>query len=198
VSEATLRCFLAVELEAPMRAEIAHIGASLGGELSGARFTPADNLHLTLKFMGELAQSAVERLAEQAAAKLAREPGFEVTLEGLGAFPNAREARVFWLGVSRGGGALARLARKLDATAARFGVPKEKRPYQAHLTLARLREPAPIPLERIAAPGPLQLAVERVTLFESRLAPSGARHIPLARLSLGRNGVDDELAPELF
>ncbi len=198
MSEATLRCFLAVDLDASVREQIAQIGGALEGPLSGARFTPAENLHLTLKFLGELAQSAVERLAEQAAAKLAREPCFEVTLAGLGAFPNARAARVFWLGVSRGGGALARIARKLDATAARFGVPKEKRPYQAHLTLARLREPVSIPLERLAAPEPLQVHVERVTLFESRLAPSGARHIPLARLQLGRDGVEDELAPELF
>ena len=198
MSEATLRCFLAVELEASVREELARVASPLAGELADARVTPADNLHLTLKFMGELAQSAVERLAEQAAAKLARESSFEVTLAGLGAFPNAREARVFWLGVTRGSGALARIARKLDATAARFGVAKEKRPYQAHLTLARLREPTPIPLERLAAPEPLQVAVERVTLFESRLAASGARHIPLARLPLGRDGAEDELAPELF
>jgi 2'-5' RNA ligase len=197
VSEATLRCFLAIELEAAVREAIARSAAPLARELAGARVTPADNLHLTLKFMGELAQSAVEQLAEQAAARLAREPRFEVTLAGLGAFPNARAARVVWLGVSHGGGALARLARKLDAAAARFGVPKEKRPYQAHLTLARLREPAPISLERMVAPEPIPIAVERVTLFESRLAASGARHIPLARLPLGCEGVEDELSPEL-
>ena len=198
MSEATLRCFLAIELEASAREAIARKASELAGELPGARLTPAENLHLTLKFMGELAQSAVEQLAEQAAARLAREPRFEVTLAGLGAFPNARAARVFWLGVSRGGGALARIARKLDASAARFGVPKDKRPYQAHLTLARLREPTPIPLERFVAPEPLQIAVERVTLFESRLAASGARHIPLARLQLGRDGAEDDLSPELF
>jgi 2'-5' RNA ligase len=74
----------------------------------------------------------------------------------------------------------------------------DTRPYQAHHTLARLRAPTPISLERLAAPGPLPVVVERVTLFESRLAASGARHIPLARLPLGRDGVEDELAPELF
>jgi RNA 2',3'-cyclic 3'-phosphodiesterase len=197
MSETTLRCFLAVELDASVRHAIAHTCAPLERELD-ARWTPADNLHLTLKFMGELAQSAVERLAEQVAARLARSPSFEVTLEGLGAFPSARAANVFWLGVSRGNGALARVARKLDVAAARFGVPRERRPFQAHLTLARLREPMPIPLERLVAPGPFQLAVERVTLFESRLSESGARHIPLARLQLGRDGAEDELAPELF
>ena len=198
MSEDTLRCFLAIELDTSVREALARSAEALERELPDARWTPAENLHLTLKFLGELAQSAVERLAEHAEAKLAASAPFEATLAGLGAFPHAREARVLWIGVSKGGAALARIARKLDSSAARFGVAREKRPYQSHLTLARLREPSPILLERLAAPEPLHVAVERVTLFESRLTPSGARHIPLARLQLGLDGVEDELAPELF
>ena len=162
------------------------------------RWVPAENQHLTLKFLGEIQEDHVERLVERAGAKLAAVAPFEVSLAGFGAFPSAREARVLWLGIAQGAAALAKLARKLDAAARVAGAERERRPFAAHLTLGRLREPARIELERLAPPDSVAWTVAEVVLYESRLTPGGARYVPLAHLPLGAGeGVsNDEFAPE--
>jgi 2'-5' RNA ligase len=162
------------------------------------RWVPAENQHLTLKFVGEIHEGHVDRLVERAAAKVASAKPFEVALAGFGAFPSAREARVLWLGIAQGAGALAKLARKLDAAARVAGAERERRPFAAHLTLGRLREPARIELERLVPPESVAWTVEEVVLYESRLAPGGARYVPLAHLPLGAGEGDpnDEFAPE--
>jgi 2'-5' RNA ligase len=194
-----LRVFFAVSLSIEARACAAEAVERLRAAApSGVRWVPAENQHLTLKFLGELHESHVDRLVERAAAKLASAKPFEVALAGFGAFPSAREARVLWLGIAQGAGALAKLARKLDAAARVAGAERERRPFAAHLTLGRLREPARIELERAIPPESVAWTVQEVVLYESRLAPGGARYVPLAHLPLGAGEGDhnDEFAPE--
>ncbi|MCZ6568748.1 MAG: hypothetical protein O7B23_01130, partial [Deltaproteobacteria bacterium] len=88
--------------------------------------------------------------------------------------------------VQAGGPELARLARKLDAAAARIGVERERRPFRTHLTLGRLRQPAPLALSAVPCPDAKPFFVEEVVLYESRLSPTGACYVPLARLPLQR------------
>ena len=193
-----LRAFFAIDLPEAVRT-----CASLAIETlrravpAGVRWTPAENQHLTLKFLGEIAEDRVEALVGRASAKLAGLAPVELALGGFGAFPSAREARVLWLGLARGGGALAKLARSLDSAARVVGVERERRPFSAHLTLGRLREPARVEIERLPAPESVAWTATEVVLYESRLAPDGARHVPLAHLALGA-GRDraDEFAPE--
>jgi RNA 2',3'-cyclic 3'-phosphodiesterase len=195
-----LRAFLAVDLPPEARACAAEAVERLKpGAPVGVRWVPPENQHLTLKFLGEIAEERVEPLVERARAKLASVPPFEVALAGFGAFPNAREARVLWLVVTRGAGALAKLARKLDAASRVAGAERERRPFSAHLTLGRLREPARIEIERLAAPASVAWTVAEVVLYESRLAPDGARYVPLAHLALGAGlgSQNNEFAPEL-
>lgn len=193
-----LRAFFAAALPPEARACAAEAVDRLRAAApGGVRWVPAENQHLTLKFLGEIHEEHVDRLVERAGAKLAGAAPFEVSLAGFGAFPSAREARVLWLGVARGTGALAKLARKLDAAAKVAGAERERRPFAAHLTLGRLRAPARIELERLAPPNPVAWTVSEVVLYESRLAPGGARYVPLAHLPLGAGeGDSDEFAPE--
>lgn len=197
-SEGTLRAFFAVELPEAVRAELVRVSTALRDELVGRiRWVPEANLHLTLKFLGTLPERSLPELLARAAARLAREEPFSVSLAGAGAFPNARAARVLWIGVSEGAGELARLARKLDAAGRGVGAPRERRPYRAHLTLARLREPLRVPLERVPALSACGFCVEEIVLYESRLSSSGASHSPLARLPLGADeGIAEDLALE--
>jgi 2'-5' RNA ligase len=209
MSRETIRTFLAVELPGEARAQarsaIDALRPCVLGPPESVRWIPVENLHLTLKFLGSIDPDQVPRLLSGAAAKLAGEEPFEVELGGLGAFPNARKARVLWLGVSRGAAQLARLARKLDAAARRIGVSRERRAFHAHLTLGRMRQPGGgVALERARAPEGRPFQVEEVVLFESRLAPTGATYVPLARLPLrpiegDEDAVvpDHELAPEI-
>jgi 2'-5' RNA ligase len=194
-----LRTFFAIDLPAEARARSAEAVERLRSVARhGVRWMSLDSLHLTLKFLGETREEDVPRLVARVQAKLAAEQLFEVELAGFGAFPNAREARMLWLGVSQGAGVLARLARKLDAAARAIGSPRERRPFEPHLTLGRLRDPLRIELERAAPPESVAWTVSEVILYESRLSPGAARYVPLARFPLGAGGDAEytDFAPE--
>jgi len=194
-----LRAFFAVDLPAEARARSAEAVEHLKSVArQGVRWMTLESLHLTLKFLGEIREEDVPRLVARARAKLASEEPFEVKLAGFGAFPNTREARALWLGVSDGASELARLARKLDSAARAVGAPRERRPFEPHLTLGRLRDPLRVELERAASPESVAWTVSEVVLYESRLSADGAWHVPLARFSLGAGGDAEytEFAPE--
>ncbi len=193
------RLFFAVELPGPIRDEAARVAAQMRQTLPApARWTAIENLHVTLKFIAELDADRLPKLIASAAGKLAAIEPFRVELAGSGAFPNHRSARVLWIGIGEGRSLLARLARKLDASAARQGVERDRQPFRAHLTLARLRDPAPVPLEELPAPDSLAFQVGEVVLYESRLSSAGAMHVPLTRLPLGASEDSSiEFAPEL-
>lgn len=194
-----MRAFFAVELPVEARASAIEAAERLKAVARhGVRWMALDTLHLTLKFLGEIREDDVPRLIARANAKLAPEQPFGVGLAGYGAFPNAREARALWVGVSEGASALARLARKLDSASRAIGAPRERKPFEPHLTLARLRDPQRVELERATPPDSVAWTVSEVVLFESRLSPSGARHVPLARFPLGAGGDAEhaDFAPE--
>jgi 2'-5' RNA ligase len=191
-----LRAFLAADLPRDARAGLERaIEALRKEEGPDVRWSDPAALHLTLKFCGDVPSERVDELIERCAARLRGLAPFEVAIGGLGAFPNARAARVIWTGVGAGTSELARLARRLDAAAARVGIERERRPYQPHLTLGRLREPRRVAIERLAGPEGIAFRVADIVCFQSRLSPRGAEHVPLARLPLG--GADDlDLAPD--
>ena len=201
-ADATVRAFLAVDLPEPARQCALAAAEALREALElDARWAPPEQLHLTLKFLGDVTSDALAALARNAGGRLAAEKPFAVTVGGIGAFPSNRQARILWMGVQDGQPALARLARKLDRSAGRIGVERDRRPYRAHVSLARLRDAVLVRLDQVATPDPVSFPVEEVVLYESRLAGTGATHVPLARLPLGLEGRDafdpHELAPEL-
>ncbi len=194
------RLFFAVDLPPEARAEAARVADEMRGCVSArARFTPEANLHLTLKFIEDLESDRIPKLLASAARKLAAVEPFRVALSSSGAFPSLRAARVLWIGVGEGGSQLARIARKLDGSAGRQGVARDPRPFRAHLTLARLREPAVLAADTLPAPDPLAFSVGDVVLYESRLSSTGAIHVPLTRLPLGATEASSiEFAPEPY
>ena len=140
-----------------------------------------DNLHITLRFLGEVDDTRVAELGgvlDEAAAGL---PRFGLGIRGLGAFPTLTRPRVIWAGVGEGAGALRTLAGRLESALARVGVPPEDRPFSGHVTLGRIREPQRDPgLAAMLASGAARhfgtLSVERVCLMRSDLSPRGARY----------------------
>jgi 2'-5' RNA ligase len=194
----SLRAFFAVELPVSSR-DAAGVALERIQEAVAepARWTPAENLHVTLKFLGEIPADRVERLVAGAASKLARVEPFQVGLGGCGAFPNGRAARVLWIGVAQGAARLAGLARKLDAASARIGVERERKPFRAHLTCGRLRRPGPVALERVELPEIEPFTVDEVVLFESRLGSDRTRHVPLARIAFRAGQDDAHFAPDI-
>ena len=188
------RTFCAVDLSEEARARAAEHAARLRREFAEVRasWEKPEKFHLTLKFLGELEPRRVEdlrRAAERAAAGAAP---FALTLGGPGAFPPRGDARVLWLGVRDDAGALAALQRRLEDECAADGFPREPRSFHPHLTLARLREPAPA--RALAAAHlsaqlvPETFDVTELLVLRSELGPGGSRYTILSRHPLKNEG----------
>ncbi|MBV9082245.1 MAG: RNA 2',3'-cyclic phosphodiesterase [Acidobacteriaceae bacterium] len=134
------------------------------------KWSPLDNLHVTIKFIGEWPESDLDRLHEVLASLPPREP-FSVEIRDLGWFPNEGSPRVLWAGI-HGGEALESLAQDVEQRLETLGINKEGRVFAPHLTLARIKNP--VPLQRLrqkvremqpAALG--HFSVSRFVLFRS-------------------------------
>jgi RNA 2',3'-cyclic 3'-phosphodiesterase len=187
---ALIRSFVAILLpEAPRRALAAEI-EQLRGSGRGVSWVAADNLHFTLKFLGGVEPDRLERVAAALAAVAAPGAAFDLGLRGLGAFPSPSRPRVIWAGVAAGGTQMARLAAGVEEALAALGFASEGRPFSAHVTLGRVREPrrdAPLAAALTAGAGREfgQFRVDRLALMRSELSPGGARYTSLGTWLLG-------------
>ena len=139
------RLFFAVPVPGMSRAPLEAALPDLAPLLSGGRLTTPGGWHLTLAFLGQVRPEladAVVRVGEAAAAGV---PAARLRLDGSGAFPNGRRARVLWAGIGGDTDVLVRLAASLAAECKAEGLRFEERPLVPHLTLARFSTPAPVP-----------------------------------------------------
>jgi 2'-5' RNA ligase len=151
-------------------------------DCADARLTTRGQWHVTLQFLGNRAD--IDAVA--AALQGLQEPAATAQLAGLGAFPNARRARVLWVGIADGADTFAALAAEVGARLAPLGHEPEARAFHAHLTLARFKTPvdaSAILAAGLDAVGPPWL-VDEVTVFESRLRRSGAQYVPRSAIRL--------------
>ena len=149
-----------------------------GDASSGLRWVPPSNLHLTLKFLGEITAAQMAKVADAAREVAQSTVPFAITLAGLGAFPSARRPRVVWIGVTDGADRLVAVAEALAAALARRRFPREPRSFQPHLTVARVRTGGPPPdltadLARAGSPLIGTQEVAALAVMESFLRPSG-------------------------
>lgn len=186
------RVFCAVELPTEARARVAEHIAHLREAMPDVRasWDRAEKLHITLKFLGEIELPRVEALVRASARAAASAQGFELAIEGAGAFPPRGLPRVLWLGVSDPSGGLARLARRLEDECATAGFAREKRPFHPHLTIARLRRPegARRLADRHQETGfeTVGFAAAELAVVRSELGPGGSRYTAIARHQLGQ------------
>ena len=187
-----MRIFIGVELGDTVRESAAGIAASLRRHLGArvdARWIPPHNLHITLRFIGEVAPDRAEEILRAVGHPFTSER-FDVHVAGAGAFPPAGAPRVFWLGVASGAEGLARLHAEIAGRLLPLGIEPERRPYSAHLTVARVKEcrgrdyrELRASLRGIAADAGTS-SVRAVTVFRSCLSPKGATYEALLRVPL--------------
>lgn len=156
------------------------------------RWVPPDNLHFTLKFLGEITSPQLAGVAAAAKDVAARAQGFRIALAGLGAFPSPRRPQVVWVGVTEGADRLIALAADLEAALHRLKFPKEVRPFRPHLTIARVRRRGlALDLTGVLAPlGGFALGAQEVTnllVMESTLHPCGAIYRQVEEVGLGES-----------
>jgi 2'-5' RNA ligase len=136
-----MRLFTAIDLPAEMLLRLERLLSSLRPEAL-IKWSPLDNLHITTKFIGEWPERRLEELHDALAGLTPRE-SFEIEVRDLGWFPNERSPRVLWAGV-HAGPALKQLIAETEERLLALGIPKEEKPSNPHLTLARIKNPAPL------------------------------------------------------
>ena len=147
------------------------------------KWSPLYNLHLTLKFIGEWPEEKLPQLASALRSIPPRAP-INAEVKGLGWYPNPHHPRVFWVGV-QGGDALPALVKDIDAGLTPLGIKAEDRAFNAHLTLARIKEPAPLQGLRSAVAELTSVefgsfAVDRFHLFRSQPGSAGSIYTKLS------------------
>jgi 2'-5' RNA ligase len=174
-----------VELDAAARDAAAALVRELRARpgADGVRWVPAENLHVTLRFLGQVERARLPELTAAARAAAAPLAPFELALGSARAFPSPRQPRVVALELEPEA-PLAALAAALEGAAVALGFAPEARRFRAHLTLGRSRG-ARFALDLAdASPEPARWRVREAVLFESELRPEGARHRALERLPL--------------
>jgi RNA 2',3'-cyclic 3'-phosphodiesterase len=139
------------------------------------RWTRPENVHLTLKFLGDVRAETLDSIRAALGEVCAEHAPFDAVLAELGAFPSARRAKILWIGVGAGSDRLRSLAADVDDALASLGFGREKRPYVPHLTLGRVRG-RPLNLDLPSGVEGNGFRVRRVELTESTLAPKGATY----------------------
>lgn len=178
-----MRVFVAVF--PPPKVREALVEAARALPTDAFRLTAPERVHLTLKFLGEVApeslpstSSALERIGQRG------EP-FDATISGFGAFPSAHRARILWAGIGQGAEGFRVLSRAVEDLLEPEGFAREDKPFVPHLTLGRARRPVPFDPDA-ASPPRLDFSVGALDLVESRQGASGVTYSVLERYPLGR------------
>jgi RNA 2',3'-cyclic 3'-phosphodiesterase len=181
-----VRAFLALPLPEEQRRLLAGYVEECARQAPGYRWVPAENLHITLRFLGSLETSRLEQLRR--GLEGVRMPAFELGLDGRGSFGPRAAPRVVWLKVGAGRADCAALAAAVEDACRAAGLESEERPFRAHVTLARAR-PAPSPLPDLPSPPRLEpWTVADFVLYESRLGGPAATYLELERYRLDGPG----------
>jgi len=192
MSEERWRMFCAIELPEELRTRAAaHIATLCKAAPPDARVSwqRAENLHLTVKFLGEIAQNRIAYLSEASSRAAKQSQPFNLTIEGAGSFPPRGLPRVLWLGILDSSDALAQLQKHLEKECSIEGFTREERSFSPHLTIARIR--APQGARSIAASHQaagfeaIEIPVRELTVMRSELGPGGSRYTAISRHEIG-------------
>jgi len=188
-----IRAFIAIDLSTEIQQALEQVSSQLKGQLKGVpvRWVPVKNIHLTLKFLGDISIANLEILEGILLTEAARCAPFDVSVGRLGAFPSTRRPRVIWVGVEAQA-ELGQLQRAVDEATTRLGYAPEERGFSPHLTLGRISRNASnvevgligqiVEKSEVGHLGTMQ--VQTVHLYRSDLQPTGAVYTRLYTANL--------------
>jgi 2'-5' RNA ligase len=178
-----LRTFIAVEIPSQMQRRIQEVVEPLRKELGSSliRWVPAHNIHITLKFLGDVSPVSVDQLTQILRTEADSVPVFDIAISGLGSFPSLKRPRVLFIGI-QAPAELEALYRGIESACARLGYESEGRDFSPHLTIGRVKQDAsPTDQQRIRrileATTIDSLGIARVNsvhLYKSELKPTGS------------------------
>lgn len=173
-----IRLFIAIDLPESLRDAIRAIQTDIRGSGFKAKWTAPENMHLTLKFLGNADAYYIDKINQAIQTTVQEMTPFQLSGRRLGVFPNPRRPRVIWIGLQGDIGTLLGLQKQVEAQMALLGFPKEKRTFTGHLTIGRIKGKASLrQVDRMLTQyETLETDVFRVNeiiLFKSQLKPSG-------------------------
>lgn len=134
-----MRSFIAVKISPAQREKLADLIRSLKKSGTDVKWVKPENLHVTLKFLGEVDEKGLPNIFDSLEKSLTNEQSFQFNLKDLGCFPNLHRPRVIWVGIEQGINSLKSLAGLIDDCMLGFGFEKEKRGFSPHLTIGRVK-----------------------------------------------------------
>jgi RNA 2',3'-cyclic 3'-phosphodiesterase len=174
-----MRAFIAIGLPQEIKDTLARLQAKLKTAGADVKWVEPKNIHLTLKFLGEIDDQAKERICAELPGICAGRKQFTISLFSCGAFPDANSPRVVWAGLEQGDKETKEIARAIEDTLQAIGIPREEREFSSHITLGRTRssknrqELARQLNERSLKPLEGKFNAAKITFFKSTLTPRG-------------------------
>jgi len=183
-SKEGIRSFIAIEVPEALQARMGELQQELKKFEPDIKWVRPGNIHLTLKFLGTVAQELLEKVSLAVSPAVQQAEPFDLRLHGLGGFPSSRNPRVIWAGIDQGREPISSLQNAIEKKTAALSFPSEGRPFKPHLTIGRVRS--------LKGRGELGRAIEErqgveigifqakeIILFQSKLTPAGAIYAKL-------------------
>ena len=179
-----MRTFIAIEISETIRNALVQIQSHLKYSGADVKWVEKDNIHLTLKFLGEISEEKTEKIKTILDSIAKEAKPFEMTVKEIGAFPKIEYPRVIWVSLDKGRDESKILAEKIDEALSKIGFQKETRPFASHLTIGRVRSAKNKAAlkEKMTSCELLSISpysVYSVILFQSTLTPKGSIYAKL-------------------
>ena len=176
-----MRAFIAISLPEEIKKFLAHVQDELKATGADVKWVKPKNIHLTLKFLGEIDEEKLKAVNEILKETAETQKQYTITVGQAGAFPNINSPRVIWMGIEKGTDTLKQTAQVLDEKLQKIGFPKEEKPFSAHITLGRVRSARNRTkltetlkkLSEAQLQHTSEFPVTAITFFKSTLTPSG-------------------------
>jgi len=176
-----MRAFIAIELPQQIKDALGNLQEQLKKSGADVKWVSLENIHLTLKFLGEVDDKKLEKIIEIIDGAVKDKNTFHISISSLGAFPKINYPRVIWVGIDKGDCKTKEIAKELEEKNEKIGFPRENRAFSSHITIGRTRSTLNREglvqelrkLENNLGDKNLEFVVTKITLFKSTLTPGG-------------------------
>lgn len=187
-----MRAFIAIDLPKEIKDYLSLLEAKLKQSGADVKWVMPVNIHLTLKFLGEIDEQKTNQIIQILEEISFRTPQFHLKISDIGAFPNTKSPRIIWIGLAAGNNETKEIAADLEKRIERIGIPKEDKPFTSHITIGRIksnlnREKLIQSLTTLITESDksnYQFLVTKLTLFKSTLTPKGPIYEAVKETSL--------------
>ncbi len=187
-----MRTFIAIELPREIKDALSNLQEKLKKSAADVKWVEPQNIHLTLKFLGERDIKSIEKITQILEEATRNKESYRARVSCIGAFPNTSSPRIIWAGIDKGDSETREIVKELEEEIAKIGIPKEERPYSSHVTIGRTRSPKNRDslirdlknLQDKFGLETLEFTVTKITLFKSVLTPRGPIYEPLKEVNL--------------